>query len=121
MFVEDPLWCYGVALELSGCSRREEGLGLRSHVAARIRRAGPTTSKGTMASPITTGHMTNYDGWNKFEEQAEDDADAYELVEVRTRPSPHRSHTVGGSAFPASFSVGSAVAFLHPSCAESLA
>ena len=92
MFVEDPLWCYGVALELSGCSRREEGLGLRSHVAARIRRAGPTTSKGTMASPITTGHMTNYDGWNKFEEQAEDDADAYELVEVRTRPSPHRRH-----------------------------
>jgi hypothetical protein len=58
------------------------------HVTAdmEIRRAGPTTREGTKAQPITTGHMTNYDGWNKFEEQEEEDEDAYELVEVCSRP-----------------------------------
>lgn len=99
---------------------REGGVGFevtsQPPTRARIRRAGPTTSEATMAKPITTGHMTNYDGWNKFEELAEDDEPSYELVEVRARPSPHRTYTIGSSAFPASVSVGSAAAFLHPSC-----
>jgi hypothetical protein len=35
-----------------------------------------------VAQPITKGHMTNYDGWGKFDEDADDADDDYEWVEV---------------------------------------
>mmetsp|Transcript_19323 Transcript_19323/g.37317 ORF Transcript_19323/g.37317 Transcript_19323/m.37317 type:complete len:949 (-) Transcript_19323:160-3006(-) len=54
----------------------------------KVKKISPGTnieaSSGAKAAPISTGHMTNYDGWYRFDDEDDTDTkeDEYDLVEV---------------------------------------